>query len=317
LVELEADAQRLDTASAAWLSFHRVGCCSTGDGMAHESIFAEWKKSAFGSFLNISEYWKQRALILRQPSLLFEDPALQLTIRPLAFALRGLLLLTVVFSLATWALKTFAELPPTPLDRAIAESKNFEQQIARKQADLKDLVTAANMAQSGELIELKKIQDLSETLRVLLLPIAFTLTAYLFRRRFVKYARTAAKVNDADRAYLYWVTARLFWPNIVFVVGTQVLELAARFNAGESYLPLVLGIWLLWICGIWSLFVLRRAAPVLSRILELDKVLGAQKALSQTANNLVISAVLTNVATFIVMSAILHGYSALVVRSAG
>lgn len=286
--------------------------------MAQDSIFAEWKKSALGGFLNIVEYWKQRRAILTEPDLVFDDPEARLKIAPLAFAVRGLLMLAVVFALVSWALETFSDLPSTPLDQMISKSRTFEQKMANKQMEIGDLLDAARMRPSQELIQVKKIQALSQTLQTLVLPIGLTLTAYLFRRRFSKYAGRAPRFKKADHAYLYWATARLFWPNIATVVGLQALQFAARFELfAEDYVVEVLSIWLTVICGIWTLIVLRRAAPELARILQLSEVLGAPHASRRTANSLVISAVLTNIAIFVLYSSIVWAYAMYLARMAG
>ncbi len=286
--------------------------------MAHDSIFEEWKKSALGGFFNIVEYWRQRRALLREPNLIFDDSESRLKITPLAFALRGLLLFAVVFAVLIWAFETFSDLPPTPLDRMISKSKALEQKITNKQLQLGDLLDAVGTTPSHELIRIKKIQALSQTLQTLILPIGLTLTAYLFRRRLSKYAEQAPRVEQADRAYLYWVTARLFWPNIVVVVGIQALQFAARFELfAKDYLVEVLAIWLLAICGIWGLIVLRRAAPELTRILQLGELLGASHALRRTANALVISAVLTNIAILLLHSGIVSAYAMYLMPSAG
>lgn len=286
--------------------------------MAHDSIFAEWKKSALGGFLNIVEYWKQRRAILIEPDLIFHDPESRLKIAPLGLAVRGLLMFAVIFALVSWAFETFSDLPPTPLDRMISKSKALEQKIASKQAEIKGFLDSAMMRPSQELVHTKKIQALSQTLDTLVLPIGLMLTAYLFRRRLSKYVEQAPRVKNADHAYLYWLTARLFWPNIVIVVGLQALHFAARFELfAEDDLVEALSIWLLAICGIWTLIVLRRAAPELARILQLSELLGAPHALRRTANNLVISAALTNIAVFVLSSSIVWVYATYLVRGVG
>lgn len=286
--------------------------------MSQGSIFEEWKKSAFGSFFNILEYWRQRTNILREPKLIFEDPESRLNITPLAFAVRGLLLLTAMFVVLAWSFKTFSKLPPTPLERMISQSQALEQKIANKQLNIEDLVGAVGTRPSRELTQLKKINELSQTLRPFLLPFGLTLTAYLFRRRLTRYVEQAPRVKLADRAYLYWVTARLFWPNITLVVGFQGLQFAVRFeNFQEDYIVGALSFWLLAICGLWGLIVLRHAAPELSRILQLDEVLGVSHGVRHTANNLVISAVLTNIGIIILQTVVIFGYAQYLAISAG
>jgi hypothetical protein len=271
--------------------------------MADESVFSQWKSKALGEFLDINEYWKQRRQVLAQPELIFDDPDSTLKIAPLAFAIRGLLLLSVAFALATWCFETFFELPPEPIDQLISESKRLEQEISNRTFDVNDLIKAQGLESSKDLLRLKKIQKLELTFSTLVVPISLTLTAYLFARFLSEFGDRAVRVKRADRAYLYWVTARLFYPNIILVAGVQSLTFGQRFVSLDWVETLnLLSIWLKVICCIWGLIVLRRAAPELARLLGLPEVFDAAKSLRITANRLVASTVITNACVLTLLS---------------
>ncbi len=279
--------------------------------MGEKTLFAELQRSMFGGFLNVIEYWKQRRLVLSEPALIFDDPESRLAIKPLAFGIRGLVLLTILFAITNWCIETFIGLPPTLLDRKIAASKALEQKIAGKeQLELQELMEAMRTAPSKNLIQEKKVSALGGTLQPFVIPIGLTLTAYLFARRLRKFQDQAPKVKHSDRAYLYWITSRLFFPNIILATSLQTIPIVERFMPLDSAESLeLLQLPLLAICGIWGLVVLRRAAPELALLLGLTGPLGTKKALVTTANALVMVATAINIALLLVMSGILAGYA--------
>lgn len=281
--------------------------------MAAYSPVEEWRKSAFKAFFDIGEYWKQRRRVLAEPDLIFADPHEALKIKPLAFAVRGLVLLAAVFALMNWLASTFLALPPTADERLIANSKMLEEKIKSKQdLSIQEYLEASRTPASKNLDRIKKIQAFAETIRALLIPIALTMTAYLFKRFLNKYADLAPEVGDADRAYLYWITSKLFFPNLVAAVAFESTTLRSRFMDAE--LAQFSTLWILVVCGLWGLIALRLSAPALAKILAITHTLGSQKALRAVANRLVAATALTNIALQVLFTGVLVGYSLLLGR---
>lgn len=278
--------------------------------MATYSPVDEWRKSAFKAFFDIGEYWSQRRRLLSEPELIFADPHQALKIKPLAFAVRGLVLLAAMFVFISWLASNFLALPPTAEERLIARSKFLEEKINSKQGlSTEEYFDASRTPSSKDLEKLKKVQSTAETIRALLIPIGLMMTAYLFKRFLSKYADDAPEVGDADKAYLYWITSKLFFPNLLAAVAMESTSFRTRFM--DADLAQVTTFWIVVICGLWATITLRLAAPVLAKLLGMTDTLGGQKALRVVANRLVASVALTNIALQVLFTGVLVCYSSL------
>jgi hypothetical protein len=107
--------------------------------------FDELKKIALGGILNFQEYAQQRRRILENPGLVVGDPPPQaLPIGPLAFALRGLVLTSLIISCMTWLVNQVPGIPQEPAEAELA----YIREVAAKKKTGAQLTFAESFALS-------------------------------------------------------------------------------------------------------------------------------------------------------------------------
>jgi hypothetical protein len=195
-------------------------------------------------------------MILDDPQLIVSDPARKITINSISFAARGFLLISAFFAIVTATIEAIPFLDiPTMEELELAE------------ADRREMERRAEVERRGGLGEFQDVFDVlveSDTrimkrsairtayqsglgplaigMRMTLVTIAFGVLLRLFTRP------RPGNVGQSERAFLYAVTAQLFWPvtcgsALVFSFDLQDrLRLALDWTA-LLLVPLVIWQW--------------------------------------------------------------------------
>ncbi len=136
-----------------------------------------------------------------------------------------------------------------------------------------------------------------------IVPVSLVATALMFRLFLSTYRADYPKARRADRAYLYFVAARLFFPNAIGLTGIYVIEFASRFTRWHETDVSALSGLLVIVCGIWGLAALMDSGAALRKILGFDTGVAAAKK-NLVRNRLLLASIVTGVTTSALLSVI-------------
>ena len=246
------------------------------------SLTREWWKHTFGSWLNIAQYWRERKVILKDPSIAVAPKSGALKTGPFLFALQSVFFVPLITAVITWSLTFLTTVPPETIDRLIAQRQKMESHafVMRENSE-PFLGIKPRGSVYDSLAVIRKADEITKGLVPILVGVAILMTASLFRMFFRRWRTTFPMLSQADRAYLYYVGARLFLPITIFGLLSYLMGMYLRFafwpfgqiNAGLT--PILFSpIALAWtairtILAIWVLIVLWKSTAVLSHILGL------------------------------------------------
>ncbi|HET9283609.1 MAG TPA: hypothetical protein VFR24_16755 [Candidatus Angelobacter sp.] len=263
------------------------------DGKEITSPFKEWVKGLLEPFLDMRTFWRQRRLILAKPELVVASDG-QLKYTPLKFALHMIIIPAILIGGIDYVYDHFANIPPLAIEvqlSAIAKAQDRLQVAAEQNVQLRldglalpfDVLDAVNSQNtlSGKLAVLihrkqllQRIQEYQTIVGAVgrqIFPITLLTTVFFFSHWVKKYNSEYPLAVYSDRVYLYYVTARLFFPNVIAVLAIHALGLLARYLQWDEMALPIASVWLTFICGIWGLILLKRAAPEVRRILGFNR----------------------------------------------
>ena len=239
----------------------------------------KWWSERLKPFLDFKSYLTQRRTILSRPEQMLEahDPNDKHWKSPLAFALQGLVVPTILFSLIV-AVYFFVVREPEPAWKV--NQQQYSENL-RQLHDLEKQIDAAPSYQTFTFQDDFVVRDRADALQEcrrrittlesrawifnasphvdaaerkiqrFLSPMMLILAAYFFRR-FLRtgQGRSGANMDRAHEVYLYFVTSCIFWVALFQSTCLVLLLLAAR--TGKDYLfgPLMLSQTILGIIGL-------------------------------------------------------------------
>lgn len=249
------------------------------------SPLKEWWNHTFGSWLNLAVYWRERRAILDQPKITVMPGSRTLASGSFKFALQSVVLVPLLTSVLSATLSYVSEIPPEFLEGMLEEFERMERSglplppSQRRAAPIFGVETEATRYEALKVFI--RAREQSQRLLPFLLSISIVLSASLFRMSFRRWRSDFPLVSQADRAYLYYVGARLFLPITIFGLSSYLVDMSARYAIvpfgpafEESFsfqFPYAGIVWLLVRLAlvIWVVTALWSSTSVLSDVLNL------------------------------------------------
>lgn len=250
---------------------------------ARISPFWEWWDHTFGRWLNLAAYWRERRAILDEPQITISGSGL-LGSGPFKFALQSLVLVPLLTSVMSSTVSYFSEIPPEFTKKLVDEIDELEHKGLAPPASQRKAAPVFGVETNSTRHEALKVfvraRDQSQKLLPFLLSLSILLSASLFKMSFRRWRKSFPLLWQADRAYLYYVGARLFVPITIFGLLSYLVELSGRYAMATSgalvpgfypYLPYAGLIWLFvkFLLAIWVFTALWSSASILSRVLAI------------------------------------------------
>jgi hypothetical protein len=197
-----------------------------------QSPFKEWWHETLGDWFDLKRYWSERQKVLKAPGECLSNRPPGVESGPVSFAIKSIVLIAVVVSAVDWVLTYFADLPPSLNDRLwdhlpVSELADNGTDTECLSDTLGRLMTEG--AKRTELGFLEKLQDLINNLEIFFQSLGIVLASMLFQWSFHRSSDKYPNAVNADRVYLYYVTARLFFPNALFAFSTFLTITMSRF----------------------------------------------------------------------------------------
>jgi hypothetical protein len=250
------------------------------------SPIKQWFLNATSPWTSAKQYWLDRQLILQNPQLTLHSQPSKIHSAPVGFALQGMVLAPTIIVLIESFIAYFLDLPPTLLEK---------------------MREGLPLPARYELIDSPQVDRLNSWLRPIFNGLSIVLASIIFRISFTWKMKTSSPSTKlADKVWLYYVTARLFPPTMVFAVLIFCGEMVGRYQSlfppfnqallaisyGLAFILVMTLLWWLWIVwnssstlswvlgfaekpekcvvqGNWSIFARMLLALLLGRVLAL------------------------------------------------
>ncbi len=284
------------------------------------TVVDDVRRSVIAQFLDIREYLRLRRRILLNPDALSLAPDGRLSVGPLIFAMTGTLLIPGMFAFVTSVIELVRPID-NPEERAllIAEKEHREEKekmehefgipLAKQpfgsiieQLSQYDTEDKRTLALTTEYASNDKVLVVDALLRLLL---ASTIFGLLIK------ARRLSTFSIAQSAYLYVVTASVFWPVTVAATALGTLDLFHKFGQDLLWLE---AIWL--VAVVWSWVVVWRSAPKLMTAVTAEKNFHTRSQFRKLALCLIGALLITGLATGLAWDKLVSHYIDLKVASA-
>lgn len=267
-----------------------------------QSVFMEWLEHLFEDYFNLFAYWRQRRAILEDPSITLRRNRARMRKGPFLFAMQAQVALFAIGALSVTCIVQIVHLPPPSDERSIAEYdrelaeiqrsqqaldveaqvvRTLEQPAERRRREAALVQRRASMrarddARVRELRDrrldkqvLKKCSDLIQGSANLLVGASLLIAATLFRRNMKRLRTDFPAAGEADRIYLYFISACLLVPNVMSAAASVVLELTDRTTRSDALQELSSVVWVAML--VWSAIIHWRAGGTISRLMGLPE----------------------------------------------
>jgi hypothetical protein len=238
---------------------------------APDSIAREFKKALLGNWLDFRAYLGQRKRLLREPELCLskKQPSEPNWKGPLAFAIQGTVLVTLLLNSVDYCFRKLSPPSQTHEARLIAERAQIDRDLEEIKAHpkviepstvffgdpLEDIADRKQKLAAAE--QRLRWSDAGGVVEKFAVPASLLFSAYVFRwfLQRIRKASSIPAVAEADRVYLYCITGGMFWSNTAVALAMTALFDIDRYYPGtlDGYGgPLSVGCDIIVVFGLFS-----------------------------------------------------------------